>query len=90
MKLKKIYIALICVLLSVSAFANGDRFRENTDNWLQRAPANRPGGTDLGETPTTTPGFTENGPIGDAIPLVVALGLGYAMFIVYKRRKTVN
>ncbi|MDR0863933.1 MAG: hypothetical protein LBO74_03255 [Candidatus Symbiothrix sp.] len=87
MKTKKLYILAICLMAATYVFAERTTMKDQTDGWLQKAPAaagDRPGGiTD--PPPTGDPDAPE--PIGDGIGLVLGLGLVYGVSLFAGKRK---
>lgn len=89
MKTKKFCLLVISLLLTSSLFAERTNLQERTDNWLQKSTAANSSGRGI-IGPNTNPTTTEPavGAVGDALWLLIGLGLAYS-FINLKTKKSV-
>jgi hypothetical protein len=80
MKRKKFYLAMLCVLLTYSAFATHTSLKEKTDEWLQSSEEVDPVPPYVAETPPDDPEWDGN-PIGDAFLPLLGFGFIYAIVV---------
>ncbi|GHU70796.1 hypothetical protein FACS189413_11640 [Bacteroidia bacterium] len=91
--MKRLTILSIAILSASLTFAERTGFRDRTENWLQHETTSVSGGlrnegdapTIGGQTPTDLPTTPSNSPIGDAIGLILALGLVYGGSLFVKK-----
>jgi hypothetical protein len=84
MKQIKIYIAVLCMAMSLPAFGSRTTLKEHTDNWLRSSNGEEAPTTD-DKTPPPLPEVAN--PVGDATWIPLLLGLSYGIYILGKRRK---